>query len=456
MPTSAAVAADPLQPPLAPRRDSMAIAATPDGRVTLPTLLALRWIAIFGQLAAVLIAIYQFHLVFAVEPVVGCILASVALNAVAQVQRGPNGRLPERSAALYLCYDLIQLSALLYFTGGSQSPFITMLLWPVVVAATILSRASTVGVTALSIGCAFYLTAVHQPLPLPPGGLRLDVYFTWLWAGTTLTILFSAVAVWSVALESRKIYDALAASQVALAREQRLSSLGALAAAAAHELGSPLGTIALVAKEMASEVDVDDPLYEDIQLLIGQSQRCSDILKEISQRPTERLANPFDTLPLHQLVREAGAPHRRTDIALEVEAAPGNSGAEPMLLRTPEMMHGLGNLLQNAQQFAASRVSVQLRWSPAVMHIDIADDGPGFPTSLLTRIGEPYISTRPGAGGMGLGIFIAQTLLERSGARLHFGNGPKGGASISIDWQRPVEHCEVDPASAMLWTGQTS
>ena len=234
---------------------------------------------------------------------------------------------------------------------------------------------------------------------------------------------------------------ALAATQIALAREQRLSSLGTLAAAAAHELGSPLATIAVGAREIARDLPPDSALAEDMELLLSQTTRCRDILAELARRPEADGGDPFLQLPLADLVDEAAAPHTRAQVALEIVAERAD-GPEPQLARSPEIVHGLGNLLANAIQFAASRVEVLLAWNRDEVQVTIADDGPGFPAHLLGRLGEPYLSGRAGTGEhMGLGIFIAQNLLQRTGASVEFANRRASGAEVVVRWPRPIlEH----------------
>jgi two-component system sensor histidine kinase RegB len=229
---------------------------------------------------------------------------------------------------------------------------------------------------------------------------------------------------------------------MALDRERRLSALGALAAAAAHELGSPLGTIAVVAKEIARDLPGDSPLRSDVELLLSQSQRCRDILAGLAARPEAEHGTPFDALPLDVLIDTAAAPHRRARVAFAVELAPARPGdAVPTVPRRAEILHGLGTLVENACQFARTAVDVAIRWDSAQMTIVIQDDGPGFDPGLVDRLGEPYLSGghqgRQGDGEhMGLGIFIAQNLLERTGAVLRFGNRPTGGAEVAVTWRR--------------------
>jgi two-component system sensor histidine kinase RegB len=240
--------------------------------------------------------------------------------------------------------------------------------------------------------------------------------------------------------------EALAAAEMVLAREQRLSALDGLAAAAAHGLGTPLATIAVVAKELSREVPPGSPLAEDVELLLSQSARCRDILAGIAQTPENRAADPFDRLPISQLVEAAAEPHMGGPAEIDIIIEDDVAGTEPLLARSPEMLSGLGTLIQNAAQFAASCVMVTVRWDERHVVIGVQDDGPGFPPAVLAAIGEPFISTRAGdSEHMGLGIFIAQTLLARLGAELFFGNRAVGGAEVVIRWPRTILEREKSP-----------
>jgi two-component system, sensor histidine kinase RegB len=270
-----------------------------------------------------------------------------------------------------------------------------------------------------------------EPLVFPPE-LVLGI-----WIALVLATVFIGAYTWSVAQGARRLRDAVAATQLALAREQRLSAVGALAAAAAHELGSPLATIAVVAKELARELPEDSPHAEDAALLLSQSERCRRILAELAHQPEEDGGSLYTRLPISALAEAAAAPYRDQGVRVILATAGEPAGEEPLVRRSPEIMHGLNNLIQNAVQFAAREVSVTTFWDPATVTVEIDDDGPGFPLHLLGRLGEPYLSTRSGVTDhMGLGIFIAQSLLERSGAKLAFDNLGDGGAHVAISWNR--------------------
>ena len=410
----------------------------PSGPINLRTLILIRWVAIAGQVSTILIVHYGLGFRLPLVPALGVVASSAFLNLVLIVLRQWAARLGARDAALYLGYDVLQLAVLLYLTGGLQNPFSILILAPVTVAATILSRRAVIALSLLAVAAISVLALRHMPLPwrneplVFPPELVLGI-----WIALVLATVFIGGYTWSIAQGARRLRDAMAATQLALAREQRVSAVGALAAAAAHELGSPLATIAVVAKELARELPGSSPHAEDAALLLSQSERCRRILAELAQQPEEDGGSPYTRLPISALVETAAAPHRHQGIRLLLATAGAAAEDEPLVRRSPEIMHGLNNLIQNAVQFAAREVSITTFWDAKSVMVEIDDDGPGFPLHFLGRLGEPYLSTRAGVTDhMGLGIFIAQSLLERSGARLAFDNLAEGGAHVAISWNR--------------------
>lgn len=406
--------------------------------VRLRTVLLIRWIAAAGQLATVLIV--HFGLDYAL-PLLLCFIAVAVLaasNLAITVMRSTRGRLADREALALLGFDAVQLTCLLYLTGGLANPFGILILAPVVVSATILSRRATITLTGVAVLAITILAYFHLPLPWSPGRLSLPLpYILGIWTALAVATVFISTYVWSVAEEARRMSEALSETQAALARAQRLAALDGLAAAAAHELGSPLATIAVVAHELSREVPADSPIAEDVSLLVSQSERCRDILADIATQPEDRGGAPFERLPFTVFLQEAVDDATGGSIETLIEIADELGGEEPQIDPRPEILRGLGNLIQNAEQFARSRVTLTTYWDRRIVNVTIRDDGPGFPQSVLAAIGEPYISTRTGRGDhMGLGIFIAQTLLERSGASLGFSN--KGGGEVAISWPRTM------------------
>jgi len=428
------------------------------GRVRLRTLVAIRWVAVAGQAAALLVVAYGLGFPLPIVPAMACVGASVAFNLWAGRRRGSIW-LGDRDAAVTLAYDILQLGALLYLTGGLHNPFSMLILAPVTVSATLLTRRSTATLSALAVLVATVLALYHEPLPWPTSDFRLEpIYVFALWLALVLSALFIAAYVWSVAEEARRMSDALAATELALDREHRLAALGALAAAAAHELGTPLGTIAVAAKELARELPPGSPLRADAELMVSQSERCRDILQRLARRPEAADPSPFGRRSLRLLIEAAAEAHRfrRPEIAFRIEAR-GDPSREPAPAERPALLHGLGNLLQNALQFARSEVVVELGWDEREATVTIRDDGPGFPGDVLDHLGEPYLSGRGEAAGerqvhMGLGVFIAGTLLARTGASLAYANRAQGagagGAEVAIRWQRATLGADADEERA--------
>jgi len=424
------------------------------GRVQLRTIALIRWAAIAGQAAALLVVHFGLGFALPIGPALVTVGASALVN-IALAPRGPAGSIGERGVSLYLAFDIVQLAVLLYLTGGLENPFAFLLLAPVAVSATVLSLTSTLTLCALALVSITVIALWHFPLPwrgVPPH--LPEIYVLGIWAALAIGILFFAAYTWRVAEEARHLSQGLAATQLALVREQQSSAIGALAAAAAHELGSPLGTIAVVSREIARELPDDSPIAEDVELLISEVGRCRDILAEIAQNRGGD-EQPFSRVPLHHVVELAAERHRTENAALVFDTGPASprTGPEPLIPLAGAMLHGLGNLIQNALQFARGTVNIRLGWDEQEVRVTIADDGPGFPQSVLERVGEPYISLRSEAGDhMGLGIFIARTLLQHTGAELSFSNPPGGGAEVAVRWDRAILAGEGNDTKTVIST----
>ncbi len=428
------------------------------GRVRLGTLNNLRWLAVAGQAAALIIV----HFVLGYElPLVLCaapIAASAALNLILALVYPAAKRLTGREATVFLVYDILQLAVLLYLTGGIENPFALLFVAPVVISAATLELANTLLLAAWSFAAVTYLARFHMPLPwMPTGTFHLPpLYLFGIWVSLLLGIGFTSIYARRIAGEASRMSAALSATQLALAREHRLAALGALAAAAAHELGSPLGTIAVVARELERELPKDSPHGDDFRLLRAEAERCRAIITRLAQ-PEEAVLGAAQQMPLGALLDDIAAPHRGLDIDIAIEMPPGPA---PKVWRTPEVLHGLGNLIENAADFAARRVRVRAEWNASALTVDVMDDGPGFAPEIFEKIGEPYVTSRPrwrsfgetgvpaSQEGMGLGYFIAKTLIEQAGGALIARNRPEGGAMVSASWPRGAIDGEVPPELA--------
>jgi len=425
-----------------------------NNRLRLQTIIRLRWIAVLGQFAA--ISFVSFGLGFYV-PIGACltvIALSAWLNVFLAVWYPSRHRLSVSYATALLIYDILQLATLLFLTGGMNNPFTMLMVAPVTVSAATLPLRNTIALGLISLAAAAVLVVVHEPLPWYPGvELELPViYKAGAFAALCVSTTFIGLYAWRLTKESRQMSAALAATDIVLAREQRLHALDGLAAAAAHELGTPLSTIVLVTKELEHTLEPGNPLLEDVSLLKTQALRCREILQKLTRHPSEE--DPMHArVTVRDMLEEAAEPYFSDKVGINVSAAPAAETEETLrrqaeVERRPGVIYGLGNIIENATEFATSRVDVDAEWSSNGLTVSIADDGPGFPAEIMDNIGEPYVTTRPAeraemitegdSTGLGLGFFIAKTLLERSGATVSLANRSKGGtgAIVTVSWPR--------------------
>ena len=444
--------------------------------VRMRTLITLRWVAIVGQITAILVAIRVFGLQIEVGLAVLVIMASVIANVASTYAYPESKRLSESQATLWLVFDLFQLGLLLFLTGGLNNPFAMLLLAPVTIAATVLHLSNTIflGLTAMSLTTLIsrhYLPIIDADgvvLMLPP------LFQFGFWAAILIGLVFLSLYARQVTTEMHAMGEALLATQLALSREQKLTDLGGVVAAAAHELGTPLATIKLVSSELIEELEDQPELLDDVQLIRLQADRCRDILQSMGRAGKDDLM--LRHAPIEAVLREAAEPHLHRGKSVEFQIAPveGAPLTQPVISRRPEIIHGMRNLIQNAVDFSHSGVTVSLSWTQDEITVEISDDGPGFPPSVLGRIGDPYVrrrrqavdtAKRPGYEGMGLGLFIAKTLLERSGAQLTFANSRRhghaswtgqatGGAIVEVIWPRGSLQTSDDWNSAPLGENQ--
>jgi two-component system sensor histidine kinase RegB len=444
---------------MSPTRNNIPAIVDPvDSRLRLYTIVRLRWIAVLGQFVAICTVFFGMGFSLPVGACLTVIALSAWLNVFLAIWYPSRYRLSVRFATALLAYDIVQLAALLYLTGGLDNPFTMLIVAPVTVSAATLPLAHTVGLGLLALVATAALTIQHEPLPWYPGALfELPlIYRIGTFAAVGATTTFLALYGWRLSKESRQMSAALAATDLVLAREQKLHALDGLAAAAAHELGTPLSTITVVTKELEREIGPDNPIAEDIALLHSQAVRCRDILQKLTRHPSEQ--DPLHArVSVRAMLEEAAAPYRssRAVIVISAGRSPDSATTAPpdaIVERRPGVIYGLGNLIENATDFARAKVEVGAVWNSTGLVVTIVDDGPGFRAEVMDSIGEPYVTTRPGEAsalsersqegytGLGLGFFIAKTLLERSGANVTLANraSPETGAIVRVSWPRAV------------------
>jgi two-component system sensor histidine kinase RegB len=434
------------------------------GRVRLRTLSNLRWLAVAGQSAALFLVYFALGYSLPILYCACAIAVSAALNIVLALRYPATHRLTNREATFYLAFDVLQLAALLYLTGGMTNPFALMFVAPVVIAATTLNLGNVLILAGIAFVSVSLIAVVHQPLPWPAHESLVlpQLYQAGIWTALVIGIGFTSVYAWRIASESARMSAGLAATQLALSREHRLAALGALATAAAHELGTPLGTIAVVARELERALPENSGEVEDVRLLRQQAERCRAIIARLAN-PEEALVGATARLPLGAFLDDIATHHRGEDVAITITLAMPKDSPVPQVWRAPELLHGLGNIIENAADFANATVAVSARWDEQFLDISVADDGPGFAPEIFEALGEPYITSRPGHHalgetdmgpqgpldeheGMGLGFFIAKILLEQTGGLVKAENPPGGGAVVSIRWARGVIDGPQPPA----------
>ncbi|HLZ84580.1 MAG TPA: ActS/PrrB/RegB family redox-sensitive histidine kinase [Caulobacteraceae bacterium] len=407
------------------------------------TLIALRVACVVGELVMLAVVWKVLHWPFPASTCLGLVAASAAMNLALSLSPAARREAKSWETGAQLAFDLVQMTALIALTGGLANPFALLIIAPVTVSGRALPPREAVAFCLLAISAAVILAfAAHAPWAPGAAASDFQAYRTARLVAMLIAIVFTTgYASWSSAETARREL-ALNITETVLAREQRLSALGALAAAAAHELGTPLATIAIVATELAREAP-EGPMRDDAELLVEQAKRCRDILKRLAETPERRDA-VHERLSLLQFVREIIEPHaghREVRVEALVTGPPGI--AAPDLWRRPEMIHAISAFVENAFDFARSEILLTARFDVDYVAIEVRDDGPGFSPAIMARLGEPYVTSRPGAEGsrtghvgMGLGFFIAKTLLERTGARVSFSNGARGGAIVTARWPR--------------------
>ena len=407
------------------------------------TVIMLRSLFILGQLTILLVIWQVLKWPFEAAPCLGLMAASIALNVALALSPMAKRQARPWEVTVVLAFDIVQLTVLLWWTGGVLNPFAVMLIFPISVGGNALPPRFSAGLCALAIVAATALK-LQSPPHMVTAAMTADVGAYRLSRSLALIVALvfaAAYAAWSSARGAQREL-ALHVTDTVLAREQRLSALGALSAVIAHELGTPLATIAIVATEMAREAPAG-PMRDDANLMVEQARRCRDILRRLAEEP-ERPDALHERMSLMQFVREIVEPYAKaSDVRVEAVVTGPPDVIAPDLWRRPEILHAISTMVENAFDFARGEILLTARFDLETVSVEVRDDGPGFSPPILARLGEPYVTSRPGAEGsrtghvgMGLGVFIAKTLLERSGARVAFANGASRGAIVTARWPR--------------------
>ena len=414
------------------------IFGTSQENIKLETLINIRWIAIIGQLFAVGLVSFYFQFEFPFYSSLFVIFLSVMLNIILEYIKISVQRLNNFWASLSILYDLIQLSFLLYLTGGITNPFSILTIVPTTIAVTFLSKRSSFIIALVSILLLTFLTQYYYPLPGPDISLPKH-YLLGLWVSLTIGIIFLGNYAHSITAEHRTRSTAFDNLEKTLARERELKSLGGLAAAAAHELATPLSTINLVIEDLKKQLGKNPKFKQDVDLLNSQIQRCKNILKDFSTDPNKQ-DSFIDNISFKNLIREVAFsfnPPKNKTIKIEDSKIKNNL----IVGRKVEVIYALRNLIDNAIKFANKIIKIEIYNTNKKIGININDDGKGFRQDIIQKLGEPYIKSNLVAknkSGLGLGIFISKTLLERTGAKITFKKSSLGGALINVVWDESV------------------
>ena len=402
------------------------------------TLTILRYIAIFGQFFAINFVFFYLKLEFPIIESYIIVFLGLATNLFLQFKIRVN-QLKDTYASLFLLYDLIQLSALLYLTGGILNPFSFLLIIPAIVSSTFLSMGTTIILGVITSFMLFLLGHFYISLP----GMDETIFYVpnFYKFGLLTSILIGLIFLSYFGIrfsgETKKRSEALNKLQEVIAKEYELESLGGQAAAAAHSLGTPLATISVVAKELKKEIGNNKEISKDVDLLISQTKRCSEILKQISKKQIEE-DNFLSSIRIEDLLEEIVNSFRET-ASKQIDLFTEEDQNKINIQRTPEIIYGLRNFIGNAIKFSKSKVQINLKSNDKIIEIKINDDGPGIPEDIINKIGEPYIKSKSkelsSNSGLGLGTFLGKTLLERQGAILKFKRNSKlGGAQVTLSW----------------------
>ena len=405
----------------------------------LRTLNLIRWVAIFGQLFAVLIAFFYFEIYFNILLALFLILCSVLLNITVSIRYPLTKILNFNETFFYLVYDLLQLILLLYFTGGLTNPFSVLILAPLVISATYLDLRRTILITLIAILSLSILSVYYYPLESNSLGIsrndfsKFEIFL--IWDALIIASIFITAYCFRVAHESRKTRKALQQTQLSLSNEEKISAIMSLTAAAVHELGTPLSTISIISKELTINKNVDQIIQNDLDVIQSQIKRCSEILERLRANKLSNNSNEFiNQLDFKRLINEIIGYYQKTEIIFDVECDKYFDDKNITVARSPELVQSLTNIIDNAVKFAKKKIIINLLDSDQFIDIEVIDDGCGFPSDIFPLLGEPYLrnNNETDNTGLGLGLFISKNLLAKFSSEIIFIKDSNFGGYVKI------------------------
>ncbi len=408
----------------------------------LRTLNLTRWIAILGQYIAVATAFFWLEINFNIYLASVCILISIILNIIVSIKFLPIRTLNSNETLFYLIFDSIQLVALLYITGGLTNPFCILIIAPFIISATYLDLFRTIIIGIVSILSLSLLAFFYQPISSNIFEFNSSDFSSFqifsIWLSLIVSLAFIGIYCFRVANESRKVEKALNETQIALSDEEKISDMMSLTAAAVHELGTPLSTISVIIKEIVNELDASEKNYDDILLIQSQIKRCSEILNRLRQGDISNDNSSFiNELDFPRLINEIVKDYELEEIKLNFEIDDYFKNSNFIILRKPEIVHSLSNIIENAYQYAKHSVTIKLILKDENVILEIINDGEGFPANILPILGEPYVKkNEKNHKGIGLGLFIAKNLINKTVGKIEFRNIENTGACVKIIWKK--------------------
>ena len=403
--------------------------------ILLGNLIKIRWIAIFGQVIAIFFVSFVIKIQIPLFETLIIILLSVAVNFYSYFEERKNKSISNTKAFSYLLFDTLQLGFLLFLTGGIINPFSILILAPVITSASYLPALMTVILSTISIIIIIILNFNYIPLDLGPKFFLPNLYSFGLVAALIITVIFIAIYAYLFASSSRKISNALSVSKLQILNQKKMTEVGSLSAAAAHELGTPLNTIFLILNDLLKEKKLieDKNIVKDIELLKSQAERCKEILQRFSKNPHKLKDKFFEKVKISDLIKISFDKfNKNKNLILKINP----SDSEPEILYRDEIVYAFSNIIQNAIFYSVNTTKVELNYEKSITKITISDDGNGFSKDIIDKLGEPYVSKNN--QGMGLGIFIAKNLIENMGGKLDFYNSKDDNAVVEIIFDNSI------------------